>query len=89
MTPIDFLNTYWQIAASILTFLIGYFKLRYDVEALQKSDIAQETKIAALQENNQETRENIAAIKQQIDNTSNNINDIRRVLERLDERLHK
>jgi len=89
MTPIDFLNAYWQITASLVTFIIGYFKLRYDVEALQKSDIAQETKIAALQENNQETRENIAAIKQQIDNTSNNINDIRRVLERLDERLHK
>jgi len=89
MTPIDFLNAYWQISASLLTFIIGYFKLRYDVEALQKIAIAQDTKIVALQENDQDIMINIAAIKQQIDNTSNNINDIRRVLERLDERLHK
>jgi len=89
MTPIDFLNAYWQISASLLTFIIGYFKLRYDVEALQKIAIAQDTKIVALQENDKDIMINIAAIKQQIDNTSNNINDIRRVLERLDERLHK
>jgi peptidoglycan hydrolase CwlO-like protein len=89
MSPIEILDHYWQILATIVMFIIGYFKLRYDVESLQHSDIAQEAKIASLQEHNQEIRENIATIRQKIDNTDNNINDIRRVLERLDERLHK
>jgi peptidoglycan hydrolase CwlO-like protein len=89
MSPIDVISQYWQILSSIVIFIVGYFKLRYDVESLQHSDISQEAKIESLQQNNQEIRENIATIRQKIDNTDNNINDIRRVLERLDERLHK
>lgn len=89
MSPIDVLSQYWQVVSSLIVFIIGYFKLRYDVEAAQKDIISLQASMSALQENHQEIRENIATIRQKIDNTDNNINDIRRVLERLDERLHK
>ena len=85
----DLLRDYWQILGSVLMFVIGYFRLRYDVEAAQKDIIGMKVSIGTLQENNQEIREILAAIREQINSTGHNINDIRRTLDRLDERLHK
>lgn len=94
------LTMYWNVIIAVVA-IIG-FAVRIEMRVRSVEQDAKRsredsekalngftTRLAAVEKVTQTVREDISSIKTSVEHTGHNISDIRRVLERLDERLHK